>query len=62
MCRDGFKKLLKENPIKSEGREELVIYFCEIHNIINKQLKKEVFDCKNSIKFWGGEPIKKNKN
>jgi hypothetical protein len=61
MCRNGFKKMLIENKIKNNGREELVIYICELHNIVNKELKKEIFSCDNAIKFWGGEPIQNKK-
>jgi len=59
MCRNEFKRMLIDNPIKNKGREELVIYICELHNQVNKSLNKEIFDCKNAIKFWGGEPLKK---
>jgi len=51
--------MLIDFPIKSSGREELVIYICEIHNEVNKSLNKEIFDCSKAIKFWGGEPLKK---
>ena len=61
VCRNGFKKLLIDNPIKNNAREELAIYICKLHNIINKNLEKEIWNCKNAIKFWGGEPLK-NRN
>ena len=59
MCRDGFKKMFVDFPIKNNGREELVVYICELHNQTNKILNKEIFDCSKAIKFWGGEPLKK---
>lgn len=63
ICKNGFKKLLTDNPIRNNGREELVIYICELHNQVNKRLNKEIFDCNNAIKFWGGEPnAEKNRN
>ena len=59
MCRNGFKKMLTDYPIKNNGRIELVIYICELHNVVNKEIKKKIFDCNNAIKFWGGEPFGK---
>lgn len=53
-CGKHFKELLKENPVKNNSREELVMYMCDIHNIVNKKLGKKIFDCKKAFDFWGG--------
>jgi len=34
-------------PFKGTDKEGLMIYLCQIHNIVNKRLKKPVHDCKN---------------
>ena len=47
--------MLNENPIKDNSREELVYYICDIHNQVNKFLKKPIFDCKKAFDIWGGD-------
>ena len=46
--------MLKENPVKNGSREELVLYLCGLHNIVNERLGKAIFDCKRAFEFWGG--------
>ena len=53
-CRKSFKLLISENPVKTGNREEVVNYICDIHNLVNKKLGKEIFDCKKAMDFWGG--------
>lgn len=36
-------------------RKSLVNYFCKIHNIVNKRLNKEEFDCSKAYNEWGGD-------
>ena len=55
ICGKHFVKLLEDNPIKCDNREELVNYICDIHNSVNKFLKKEIFDCKKAFDVWGGD-------
>ena len=47
--------MLSENPVKNNSREELVFYMCTIHNIVNKRLGKQIFDCNNAMNYWGGD-------
>ena len=54
-CREHLKKYFEKHPPKLEGREELVEYFCQLHNILNKILKKSIFDCKLMEQTYGGE-------
>ena len=44
ICGKHFVKLLDDYPIKCDNREQLVYYICDIHNKVNKFLKKEIFD------------------
>lgn len=55
ICGKHFVKMLNENPIKDNSREELVYYICDIHNQVNKFLKKPIFDCKKAFDIWGGD-------
>lgn len=55
MCSAHFQTMLKENPIKTGSREEIVYYLCDLHNKVNEKLKKPIFDCKKAFGFWGGE-------
>ena len=55
ICGKHFVKLLKDNPIKNNNREELVYYLCDIHNIVNKFLEKPHFDCDKAFDIWGGD-------
>ncbi len=55
ICRQHFKELLANNPIKNDSRKELVLYLCDIHNQVNKRLNKPIFDCEKASDFWGGD-------
>lgn len=54
-CRKHFKEMVAENELKANSRQELVQYFCDLHNIVNKRLEKPIFDCKNALSYWGGD-------
>lgn len=55
ICSKHFVKILQQDPIKLDTREDLVYYLCDVHNIVNKFLKKELFDCKKAFDIWGGD-------
>lgn len=55
ICGKHFVKMLEDHPIKNNSREELVYYLCDIHNIVNKFLKKPIFDCQKAFDIWGGD-------
>lgn len=48
-------RYFQRHPIKTEGREELARYLCELHNVLNKFLKKPIFDCNLLEETYGGE-------
>lgn len=54
-CREHFSKMIRENPVNTNSRTELADYFCKIHNIVNKRLGKEPFDCNKVLTHWGGD-------
>ena len=55
MCREHFKQMIELNPIRAFTREELVMYMCDIHNIVNKRLNKTIYDCSKAFDIWGGD-------
>ena len=54
-CRGHFNTMIESHPVKDSNRKEVVMYFCELHNIVNKKLGKEEFDCDKAFEFWGGD-------
>lgn len=44
-CRKHFKKDIAEEPPNVNSRKELSIWFCRMHNRVNEQLGKPIFDC-----------------
>ena len=54
ICAAHFQEMLKENPIKVGSRHDLVYYFCDLHNIVNKKLNKKIFNCDKAFDVWGG--------
>ena len=55
ICGNHLMKLLNKKGVKNNSREELVQYMCDIHNIVNKVLNKEQFDCAKAAEIWGGD-------
>jgi hypothetical protein len=46
--------MLVDYPIKNDSRSEIVLYICNLHNVVNERLKKPIFDCAKAFDFWGG--------
>jgi|LauGreDrversion4_2_1035121.scaffolds.fasta_scaffold278872_2 FAD-linked sulfhydryl oxidase len=47
--------MLKQYPIKTGSRHDLVYYLCDLHNHVNKRLHKPIFDCDKAFNVWGGD-------
>lgn len=41
-CRDNYKRHLREYPIQTESKTDLVYWLIDIHNDVNKELGKPV--------------------
>ena len=54
MCSHHFIKYLKDNPLPLDTRDELVQYFCKMHNVLNNYLKKPLFNCSKIYDKYGG--------
>lgn len=55
ICGTHLLKMLKKHGVKHGSRDELINYMCDIHNIVNKVLNKEKFDCSKAKDVWGGD-------
>ncbi|KAM0673874.1 hypothetical protein GVAV_002712 [Gurleya vavrai] len=51
-CAQHFQQLLKGFPPKIGNHDEFVEWLCKAHNVVNKRLKKEEFDCKRVEERW----------
>lgn len=47
--------MLIDHPPETETKEKFAMYMCDIHNIVNKRLEKDEFDCANLYKKYGGD-------
>lgn len=46
-CSQHFKEHISNYPPNVNGGNELSLWFCKIHNIVNKMNDKPIFDCNN---------------
>ena len=44
-CATDFQQNIESNSPKTESRDELCIWLCEQHNIVNQKLGKPLFQC-----------------
>jgi mitochondrial FAD-linked sulfhydryl oxidase len=44
-CANDFQQNIKQQPVQVQTRQELCIWLCEQHNIVNQKLGKEKFPC-----------------
>ena len=54
ICRAHLRVHFERNPITLNSRLELTTYICDEHNVINKYLQKEIFDCIKLEETYGG--------
>lgn len=45
VCAEHMKHMFKKNPYELDSRRDFMMYVCKIHNIVNKRLGKEIFEC-----------------
>jgi hypothetical protein len=60
MCRGHFNKMIDENPLVDTDRKSLTEYLCKIHNIVNKRIGHEIFDCSSLDEYYGGYDLSTN--
>ncbi|CAG8553689.1 3974_t:CDS:2 [Acaulospora colombiana] len=44
-CAAEFQMLLRDHPPQTSSRKAASQWLCYVHNLVNKRLKKEEFDC-----------------
>lgn len=55
-CAKEFREDMKELPPKLDSRKALSLWFCQIHNKVNKKLNKPQFDCSKVDERWRTGP------
>ena len=45
ICATDFRETIKEHPPKVDSREDLSMWFCMQHNLVNEKLGKAEFKC-----------------
>ena len=54
-CSKHFVSYLAKFPPLLECRDDIARYLCQLHNEVNKFLKKPIFDCDKIYDVWGGD-------
>ena len=44
-CAKDFQDNLAKSPVKARSREDLSMWLCEQHNLLNEKLGKDLFKC-----------------
>ena len=60
-CARDWKDELKDVPPRVESRHEFSQWACEIHNVINEKLGKDIFPCSQVDKRWRFDPSEREK-
>lgn len=62
---ENTKKYIHENPLNFITRKNSMLWICNFHNHVNRQLEKDLFECteENIAKRWGNlNKIVQNQN
>lgn len=51
-CAKEFREDLVEVPPKVDSQKDLALWFCQMHNKVNKKLNKPQFDCSRVDERW----------
>lgn len=51
-CAKEFREDIIESPPRVDSRASLSLWFCDIHNKVNRKLGKTEFDCKKVDERW----------
>lgn len=52
-CAESFREILKQHPTNAESGPGFAQWMCAVHNEVNKEIGKEVFDCARVGERWG---------
>jgi len=51
-CASHFQKVITKYPPQTSSRNAAAGWACEVHNVVNKRLKKPLFDCNKIGDFY----------
>lgn len=51
-CGEHFREMLKKYPIQTSNRKSASMWGCSVHNIVNKRLGKEIYDCSTILEDY----------
>lgn len=51
-CADHMQDYMKDKPVTTQTRSAFSLWMCNFHNDVNKNLGKEIFDCKRVDERW----------
>lgn len=54
-CASHFRTEIEANQPQVQGRRELSLWFCTMHNLVNERLGKPTFDCSRVLNRWRGD-------
>ena len=52
ICANDLENLLEIMPPKLDSKDEFKEWMCDLHNEVNKQLNKKIFNCNDYDKRW----------
>ncbi|CAG8698842.1 5767_t:CDS:1, partial [Scutellospora calospora] len=55
-CAEHLREEMKSKPPKVQSRWALGKWLCEMHNIVNERLGKDIFDCNKIDERWKDGP------
>lgn len=53
-CAQHFRQVVKDNPPRLSSRHDFSQWMCQVHNTVNRSLKKPVFNCAFIESRWSG--------
>ena len=56
LCASHLQAYLRDHPADVSSRSSLRQWLCDLHNSVNKKLKKPAFNCELVHDRWGGPP------
>lgn len=52
-CAESFRAIIKRVPVDARSGPSFARWMCVVHNEVNKELGKEVFNCSSVGERWG---------
>lgn len=52
-CAESFREILSKRPVNATSGPAFAKWMCQVHNDVNKEIGKDLFDCNNVGERWG---------